>query len=130
MKYKVVEAKLKTNKSQDYLWNNINSPIKLVKIEGFNTKSAIEQICKNSYKVMYKNDIVILTFIPKKAVHVIFVGKRNYPLTWFEIHGETNCTIVHGEYKRIDSGMSKKNLEKEIEWLKNHFLEELKMIAE
>ena len=31
---------------------------------------------------------------------------------WFEIKGEKNCTITHGEYKRTDSGMSKTNLKK------------------
>jgi len=71
----------------------------------------------------------LVNFIPKKGVNQIFIGKRNYPLTWFEIKGDKNCTIVHGEYKRIDSGMCKNNLKKEIEWLKKHFLKELEEIA-
>jgi len=130
MKYKKVEVKLKTNKSRDYLWNKINSPKKLVKIEGFNTDYSPKKVCDYTYEVKYGKDVVLLTFIPKKAIHLIFVGKRNYPLTWFEIRGASNCTIVHGEHKRIDSGMSKNNLKKEIEWVKEHFLEELKVIAE
>lgn len=130
MKYELVEVKLNTTKSRSYLWNKINSPTKLIKLEGFNADSAVKRICEHTYKVMYKNDVVLLTFIPQKAVHEIFVGRRNYPLTWFEIQGDNNCTIVHGEYKRVDSGMSKKNLKKEITRLRKHFLEELTAIAE
>ena len=70
-----------------------------------------------------------MTVIPKKGVNLAFVAKRNYPLTWFEIKGQKNCTISHGEYKRIDSGMGKNKLKKEIEWVKEHFLEELREIV-
>ncbi len=70
-----------------------------------------------------------MTFVPKKGMNQIFIGVKNYPMTWFEIRGETNCTIVHGEYKRTDSGMSENNFKKEIESLKEHFLEELREIA-
>ncbi len=129
MKYTIVESKLKTNKSRDYLWSKINSPQKIIKIEEFNKKSTIKRISVNNYEIISNKEIILVSFIPKRAVNQTFVGKRNYPLTWFEIKGEDNCTIVHGEYKRIDSGMSKSDLKKEIEWLKKHFLEELKEIA-
>ncbi len=129
MKYTIVEAKLKTKKSRDYLWNKINTAKKIIKLEGFGKDSRIRKISDNNFEVKSKKYHVLLTFIPKKGVNQTYVGKRNYPLTWFEIKGEINCTIVHGEYKRIDSGMSKNNLKKEIDWLKEHFLEELKEIA-
>jgi len=129
MKYTIVEAILKTNKSRDYLWNKVNSPKKIIKIEDFDKNSKVQKISDNNYEIISKKEIVLVSFIPKRAVNQIFVGKRNYPLTWFEIKGEKNCTITHGEYKRTDSGMSKTNLKKEIAWLKNHFLEELKEIA-
>ena len=128
MKYTIVESKLKTNKSREYLWNNMNTPEKIIKVEKYK-KCKIKKISDNNYEIICDYGIVLLNFIPKKGVNEIFVGKKNYPLTWFEIKGEKNCTIVHGEYKRIDSGMSKANLKKEIEWLKKHFLEELNEIA-
>ena len=129
MNYEIVEVKLKTNKSRDYLWNKINSPKKIIEIEDFNKKSTVKKISDNNYEIISNKEIILVTFIPKKGVNQTFVGKRNYPITWFEIKGEKNCTITHGEYKRIDSGMSKTNLKKEIEWLKRHFLEELEFIA-
>ena len=129
MKYIVVEVKLKTNKSRDYLWNKINSPKKIIRIEDFDKKSKIRKISDNNYELISKKYRVLLTFIPKKGVNQVFVGKRNFPMSWFEIKGEKNCTITHGEYKRTDSGMSKSNFKKEIEWVKKHFLEELKEIA-
>lgn len=129
MKYQKVESRLRTSKSRNYLWNRINSPKKIIKIEGFDKDSRIRKISDNNYELKTKNyGIVLLTFIPKKAVNLIFVGKKNYPLTWFEIRGEQKCTIAHGEYKRVDSGMSKAKLKKEIEWIKKHFLEELNFI--
>jgi len=129
MKYAIVEVKLKTNKSRDYLWNKINSPKKIIEIEDFNKKSTVRKVSDNNYEIISNKEIILVTFIPKKAVNQTFVGKRNYPITWFEIKGENNCTITHGEYKRMDSGMSKTNLKKEIEWLKRHFLKELEFIA-
>ena len=129
MKYTIVESKLKTDKSRDYLWNKINSPKKIIKIEDFDRKSKIKKISDNNYEIISKKEIILVSFIPKKAVNQTFVGKLNYPLTWFEIKGEKKCTITHGEYKRIGSGMSTENLKKEIEWLKEHFLEELNKIA-
>ncbi len=129
MKYSVVESRLKTNKSRAYLWAKINSPKKIIKIEGFDKNSKIKKISDNNYEIISKKEVILVSFIPKKAVNQTFAGKRNFPLTWFEIKGEKNCIITHGEHKRIDSGMSKKNLKKEIEWVKAHFLEELKEIA-
>jgi len=35
MKYKKITSTLKTNKSKDYLWNKINTPKKIMDIEGF-----------------------------------------------------------------------------------------------
>ncbi|NQV08559.1 hypothetical protein HQ529_01755 [Candidatus Woesearchaeota archaeon] len=125
MKYVVVESRLKTDKSRSYLWNKINSPKKIIKIENFDKNSKIKKISDNNYEVISKKDVILMSFIPKKGANLVFVGKRNYPLTWFEIRGKT---IVHGEYKKI-SGMSKKNFEKEIKWLKRHFMEELMEIA-
>lgn len=129
MKNIIVKQELKTKKSRDYLWNKINSSEKISKIEGFKN-SKIKKISENNYELVSKNYTVLLSFIPKKSVNQVFVGKRNFPMTWFEIIGEKNCTIVHGEYKRIPKKMSKENLKKEIEWIKKHFLEELKSIAE
>ena len=123
MKYEVIEVKLKTNKSRTYLWNNMNTPQKVIKIEGFRD-SKVRRISDNNYEIISKNDIILVTFIPEKAVNQVFVGKRNYPMTWFEIKGEKNCTIVHGEHKRRNA-----NFEKDVKWLKKHFLEELKEIA-
>ncbi|MAG08370.1 hypothetical protein CMO89_02770 [Candidatus Woesearchaeota archaeon] len=128
MKYKVVESKLKTNKSRSYLWNNMNSPEKIIKIEGYKN-SRIKQVSDNNYEIICDYGVIVLNFIPNRGVNEIFVGKRNCPLTWFEIKGEKDCTITHGEYKRIDGGMSERNLKREIDWLKNHFLEELREIA-
>jgi len=129
MKYKTVESKLKTNKTRAYLWNKINTPEKIIKIEKYK-KAKVKKVSDNNYEVICDYGIVLLTFIPNKGVNEIFVGKKNYPLTWFEIKGDKNCVIVHGEHKRIDSGMSAKNLKKEIKWVKEHFLEELREIAE
>jgi hypothetical protein len=129
MRYTIVEEKLKTSKSKDYLWNKINSPQKIIKIENFDKHSKVKKISTHNYEIISKKSIILVSFVPKRAVNQTFVGKRNYPLTWFEIKGEKNCTIIHGEYKRMDSGMSKTNLKKEIEWLRKHFLEELNEIA-
>jgi hypothetical protein len=128
MKYTTVESKLKTNKTRDYLWNKIDTPQKIIKIEEFKN-AKIKKISENNYEVIAKNYHVLMTFVPKKGMNQIFIGVKNYPMTWFEIRGETNCTIVHGEYKRTDSGMSENNFKKEIESLKEHFLEELREIA-
>jgi hypothetical protein len=129
MKYEVVESKLKTNKTRNYLWNKINTPQKIIKIEEFDKHSKVRKLSENNYELISKEYHVLITFIPKKGTNLVFIGKRNFPMTWFEISGEENCTIVHGEHKRMDSGMNKTNLKLEIEWLKNHFLEELKEIA-
>jgi hypothetical protein len=130
MRYIVVEENIKTKKTREYLWDQINSPKKIIKNEDFNKKSKIRKISDNNYEIDTGEEKIILSFIPKKAVNLYFVGKRNCPMTWFEIKGEKDCVISHGEYKRIDSGMGKENLEKEIKWLRKHFLEELKKIAD
>jgi len=124
MKYEVVEVKLKTNRSRSYLWNNMNTPQKIIKIEGFDKNSKVRKISDYNYELISKGEIILVSFIPEKAVNQVFVGKRNYPLTWFEIRGEKNCTIVHGEHKRRNA-----NFEKDVQWLKKHFLEELEEIA-
>jgi hypothetical protein len=129
MKYSTIKATLKTNKSKDYLWNKINSPKKIIKIEEFDKKSKIKKISDNNYEIISNKEIILVTFIPKKGVNLVFVEKFNYPMTWFEIQGKENCTIIHGEHKRMDSGMSKNNLKKQIKWLEKHFLEELNKIA-
>lgn len=128
MKYAIVEAKLKTNKTRSYLWNKINSPKKIIKIEEFKN-AKIKKISDNNYVIKAKNYHVLVTFVPKKGVNQVFIGVKNYPMTWFEIKGERNCTIVHGEYKRTDSGMDAKKFKKELIWVKKHFLAELREIA-
>jgi hypothetical protein len=129
MKYIVVESQLKTNKSREYLWNKINSPKKIIDIEGLHKNSSIKKISENNYEIKSKNELFVFNFISKKAANQIFIGNKNCPLTWFEIKGEKNCIITHGEYKRSDNGMSRDKFKKEVEWLKKHFLEELREIA-
>lgn len=129
MKYEMVELKLKTKKSKDYLWSRIDSPKKIIKIEGFGKESKVRKISDNNYEILSKREIILVTFIPKRGVNLIFVGEKKYPLAWFEIKEERNCIISHGVYKRRDSRVKKSNQKKEIDDIKKHFLEELKQIA-
>lgn len=125
----MIEARLKTKRSRDYLWSRINSPKKMVKIEDFDRDSKITKISDNNYELISDEYEAILTFIPKKAVNITFFRQRNCPLAWFEIKGERDCIITHGAYKRIDSGKGKAALKKEFSRMKEHFLEELEDIA-
>lgn len=127
-KYEIIESSLKTDKTRDYLWNRINTPNKIIKVEGFEKDAKVTKISKNNYEIKDSKYRAIVTFIPKESVNLIFVGYQ-FPVAWFDIKGENNCTISHGEYKNINPRWKKANLKKEIDWLKEHFLEELQEIA-
>ncbi|MAE12998.1 hypothetical protein CMO92_00395 [Candidatus Woesearchaeota archaeon] len=129
MDYIVVESRLKTDKPRTYIWNKINTPKKIVKIEEFDENAKIKKISENTYELLSEEYHVLLTFIFARGVNQTFINKKNFPLTWFEIKGEQNCTIIHGEYKRKDPSMSRENLQKEIEEVKRHFMRELEEIA-
>lgn len=128
MKYKTIESKLKTKKSRDYLWDKINTPKKIMEIEGFK-KSRIKKISENNYE-FYTGRFGFLTFIPKLGINITFINKNDdSSLAWFEIMGEKNCTLIHGNHVRVDKDNGK--------WLKDnkqkiekHFLEELREIVE
>ncbi|MFC1723347.1 hypothetical protein ACFL0V_04360 [Nanoarchaeota archaeon] len=129
MKYQVIESRLKTNRSADYLWNKMNSPKKIVQLEGFGPDAKITKISTNTHSIQDKKYHVLVNFIPKKAVNMTFVGKMNFPLAWFEIIGTKNCTITHGEYKWKNKKFNPTSWNKEVKWIKTHFLEELREIA-
>ena len=126
-KYAVVESKLKTDKTRKYLWNKINSPKKMIKIEGWDKDSLIKKISENNYRITSQKEIILLVFIPEKGVDIVCAGNKNWPLAWFEIKGEKNCEIIHGEYKKVFK--NKLRFKRDVEWLKKHFLKELKEIA-
>lgn len=81
MKYTVVESKLKTDKTRDYLWNKINSPEKIIRIEEFDKNSKVKKVSDNNYEIISGNHHVLITFIPEKGVNQTFVGRRNFPMT-------------------------------------------------
>ncbi len=128
MKYKEIVSKLKTNKSKDYLWNKINTPKKMMKIEGFK-KFKIKKISENNYKVTTPKRFFFITFIPKSEADLIFFNEGgDSSFAWFEIKGEKNCEILHGNSVRIDQDNGK--------WYKTYFnsakkhmLNELKEIS-
>jgi len=128
MKYKKIEAKLKTDKSKDYLWNKMNTPKKIIKIEAFGKNTSIKKISDNNYELKSKEYLAFITFIPKKAVNLMFVYKTYSLLAWFEIKGEKKCTISHGAYRPVKK-LSLKAVKKEAEHVKEHFLEELMFIS-
>ena len=128
MKYKKIESKLKTNKSRDYIWNKINTPKKIMKIEGFN-KFKINKISDNNYQITTPKRFFFLTFVPNLAVNLTFINKDDdSSLAWFEIKNDKNCTIVHGNSVRVDDDKGKwyRDNKKSLE---QHFLEELNEIA-
>ncbi len=129
MKYMDVEVKLKTNKSRAYLWNKINSPKKMIAIEGFDKLSKVVKISEHNYALDVIKYPLILTFIPNQGVNLYFVGARNYTMAWFGIIGDKNCTIVHGMHLKTDDWKSKTSLKKKLTSTKKHFLEELEFIA-
>ncbi|MDP7521186.1 MAG: hypothetical protein QF567_03045 [Candidatus Pacearchaeota archaeon] len=128
MKYKTIESRLKTNKSKDYLWNKINTLKKIMKLEGFK-KFKIKKISGNNYEVTTPKRFFFLTFIPKLGINLTFINKNDdSSLAWFEIKGEKNCTLIHGNSVRIDDDNGKwyrNNLKS----AKKHMLDELKEIA-
>ena len=128
MKYKEIESKLKTKKSRGYLWNKINTPNKIIKVEQFPKSSKVKKISKNNYELHFGKRFAFLTFIPNSGVNLTFIENKDSSLAWFEIKGEKNCEIVHGTSVRmdIDKGKWFKNNEKKI---KEHFIEELEVIA-
>ncbi len=127
MIYKSIESLLKTSKSKDYLWNKINTPKKMMRIEEFK-KFKIKKISKNNYEVITPKRFFWLTFIPKSGVNLTFIKNDDSSLAWFEIRGEKKCTIIHGTSIRVDDDNGKwyKNNFKK---LKKHMLEELVEIA-
>ena len=64
------------------------------------------------------------------GINITFINKNDdSSLAWFEIMGEKNCTLIHGNHVRVDKDNGK--------WLKDnkqkiekHFLEELREIVE
>ena len=127
MKYKEIVSKLKTNKTRGYLWNKINTPSKVMKIEEFK-KFKAKKISENNYAITTPKRFFFLTFIPKIGINMAFIEDDDSSLAWFEIKGNKNCTIIHGTSVRmdVDNGKwfreNKKKMEK-------HFLEELEVIA-
>ena len=128
MTHKVVESRIHTNKSREYLWNKMNTPEKLIEIEEFGLKTTVKKISDNNFELKSKEYHVLATFIPNKGVNQLYLFKDYSLLTWFEIKGEKNCTIAHGEYMPALNNTPEELQEKE-RWLKEHFLEELKYIA-
>lgn len=127
-KFEIVESCFRTDKTKDYLWNKINTPKKIIMIEGFEKDAKVTKISKNNYEIRDNAYRAIVTFVPKESVNLIFIGKQ-FPLAWFDIRGEKNCTISHGEYKNINPRWKSENLKKELAEIKEHFLDELKEIA-
>jgi hypothetical protein len=121
MKHKIIEVKLRTSRSINWLWNKINTPKKIIRIESFEN-AKVKKISLNNYEIRSKKYHVLLTFIPKKGVNLNFINQKDFPLTWFEIK---KGSITHGEYKMVN----KKNFNKEVKWLKEHFLKELRDIV-
>ena len=128
MKYKEIVSKLKTNKSQDYLWNKINTPKKIIKIEGFPKSSKTKRISKNNYEFHFGKRFGFLTFVPKSTVNMIFIEDSDSSLAWFEIKGNKNCEVIHGTSVRTDEDKGKWFKENENK-IKKHFIEELKEVA-
>ncbi|MCF7910515.1 hypothetical protein K9L16_02475 [Candidatus Pacearchaeota archaeon] len=126
-KYKKIEARLKTNKPLDYLWEKINTPKKVLKIEGFD-KYHCKKISENNYEIITPKRLFFLTFIPHTGVNLFFINKNDdCSLAWFEIKGEHDCTIIHGNSVRIDN--DSKWFKENNKIMKQHFLEELRGIA-
>lgn len=112
MKYKEFGVKLKTNKTRDYLWNKINTPKKIIKLEDFPKNSKFKKISENNYEFHAGKWFGFLTFIPKSGVNMAFIKNNDSSLAWFEIKGNKNCTIAHGTSVRIDLDKGK--------WYKEH----------
>ncbi|MAG79221.1 hypothetical protein CMI40_02495 [Candidatus Pacearchaeota archaeon] len=127
MKYKTIESRLKTNKSKDYLWSKINTFKKVMKLEGFK-KFKIKKISENNYEVTTPKRFFFLTFIPKLGINLTFINKNDdSSLAWFEIKGEKNCILIHGNSVRIDDDNGKWYREN-FKSAKKHMLDELKEI--
>lgn len=128
MEYKVIESKLETDKPRDYLWSKIDTPEKIMKIEKFK-EFKIKKISENNYEITTPKRFLFLTFIPKSGVNLTFINKNDdSSLAWFEIKGDNECTLVHGNSVRVDldNGEWHKSHLKSVE---KHFLEEIKEIA-
>ena len=133
MEYIAVESELKTSRDHEYLWNKISTPEKLIQLEEFclDRGTAIKRISTNLFEIMDEKDgRIIFTFIPERGVSLVQFDVEKYPLVWFDIIGNRNCEVRHGAYLRIDGDEDRITLEKGIENLKKHFLEELEEIAE
>ncbi len=128
-KYKTIQAKLKTNKSRDYLWNKMNSPKKILEIEHLYNGSKIKKISENNYEVTTKKRYFFLMFFPKSGINIMFINKKDdSSLAWFEIIGEKNCTLIHGNHVRVDDDNGKWYKEHK-ENARKHFMEEIIELA-
>jgi hypothetical protein len=127
MKYKTIQVRLKTDKPRSYLWKKINTPSKIIKIEGFK-KTKIKKISENNYEFYFGKRFGFITFVPEKAVNLTFILEKDSSLAWFEIKGKKNCEIIHGTAIRVD--LDPKWYKDNKKRLEEHFLEELKQIAE
>ncbi len=128
MRYKKIVSKLKTNKSRDYLWKRMNTPEKIMEIESFK-KFKIQKISENNYQVTTSKRFFFLTFIPKSGINLTFINLGDdSSFAWFEIIGEKNCTIAHGNSVRVDNDKGKWYKEN-FNSAKKHMLDELKEIA-
>ena len=128
MRYKKIESKLKTNKSRNYLWNRMNTINKIIKIEGFPKNSKYKKISENNYECQFGKRFTFLTFIPKSGFNMFFVYEKDMSLAWFEIKGEKNCTIIHGNHVRVDNDKGKWHKD-HFKSAQKHFMEELQEIA-
>ncbi|MBT4376161.1 hypothetical protein HOD29_02195 [archaeon] len=125
MKYKSFEVKLKTNKTREYLWEKINTPKKLIKLEHFPKNSKFKKISENNYEFYFGKRFAFLTFVPNSGVNMSFIENNDSSLAWFEIKGEKNCTIIHGTSVRMDDDDGKW-YRKNKKSMGKHFMEELK----
>ena len=133
MEYMIVESALKTSRDHEYLWNKISTPGKILQLEDMceDVGARIERISTNVFELMSERDgRIILTLIPQTGASLVFFDVEKYPLVWFDIVGDGNCEIRHGAYLKINGEKDRTILEKGIENLKKHLLEELEEIAE
>ena len=127
MEYAVIESRLKTDKSRDYLWSKMNSPEKIIEIEGFKD-TKVKRLSEHNYELYFGKRYGFLTFIPRTGVNLTFFLDNDSSLAWFEIIGEEDCELVHGTAVRTDAddGNWYKEHKARVE---QHFLEELSFIA-
>ena len=128
----IVESALKTSRDHEYLWNKISTPEKIIQLEGFclDRGTGIKRISTNLFEIMDEKDgRIIFTFIPQTGASLVQFDVDKYPLVWFDILGDRECEIRHGAYVKINGDEDRAILNKEMENLEKHFLEELEEIA-